>query len=239
MEFLFPLEKRREIAEGTMAFWFDIKGSGYTFKPGQHADFTLLNPGETDEKGNMRTFSFASAPGRGYIMIATRMRGSAFKNSLKSMPLGTKVKVSEPYGDFILHKDVSRPAVFLAGGIGITPFRSILEWAVTNTPSRRIFLFYSNKSRQDSAFLDDLEKWSHENPNFKLIATATRSEDPSWPHERGRIDESMLKKHLGNDIGKSVYYAAGPPVMVEALTAILVKMGVDEDSIRKEQFAGY
>jgi len=238
-EYLFPLRMKCEIAEGIMAFWFDTTGQKFTFKPGQHADYTLLNPGETDEKGNTRTFSFASSPDFRGFMIATRMRGSAFKNYLKSMPLGTKVKVSTPYGDLALHKDESKPAVFMAGGIGITPFRSIIEWAMKNAPNRKLYLFYSNKSRQDSAFLDDLEKWSQENPNFRLVATVTREEDPSWPHERGRIDANMLKKHLGGDIQESVYYVAGPPAMVEAMTETLTGMGVDEDRIKKEEFAGY
>ena len=239
MEYLFPLRMKCEIAEGTMAFVFDTTGSGFAFKPGQHADYTLINPPETDEKGNTRTFSFASAPGRDYIMIATRMRGSAFKNSLNAMPLGTKVKVGEPYGDMTLHKDAKKPAVFLAGGIGITPFRCMIEWAAANSLDRKIYLFYSNKTADESAFLADLVEFSKADPNFKLIATATREEDPAWKHERGRIDEAMLKRHLGDDVQKSVYYVAGPPAMAEALTETLVKMGVDEDSIRKEEFAGY
>src|SRR5437870_13741879 len=89
VEHLFPLKDRREVAEGTMAFWFDSSGSDFTFKPGQNADFILLNPSETDAEGNARTFSFCSSPNeKGTITVATRMRPTAFKKCLKVLQIG-------------------------------------------------------------------------------------------------------------------------------------------------------
>jgi ferredoxin-NADP reductase len=119
---------RVEIAEGTMAFHFE-KPPHFDFKPGQSADLTLSDPPETDAEGNTRTFSIASPSFENQLIFATRMRDTAFKRSLKKIPLGTEVKIDSPMGSFTLHKNSSKPAVFLAGGIGITPFISIVRQA--------------------------------------------------------------------------------------------------------------
>src|SRR5262245_8721351 len=119
------LKSRREIAEGTMAFHFE-KPPGFSFKAGQALSWTLVDPPETDAEGNTRNFSIASAPGEADLMIATRMRDTAVKRALKTIPLGTEVRIVGPFGSLILHQNTARQAVFLAGGIGITPFRSML-----------------------------------------------------------------------------------------------------------------
>src|SRR5579864_1130387 len=122
---LSKLVSRHEVAERTIAFRFE-KPSNWTFKAGQFLDMTLLDPSETDAEGNTRTFSIASAPQEETLMVATRMRNSAFKRVLSTMPSGSRVKIEGPSGSLTLHNDVKRTAVFLAGGIGITPFRSIV-----------------------------------------------------------------------------------------------------------------
>src|ERR1043165_8773805 len=94
------LRSRQEVADGTTAFRFD-KPSGWVFKAGQFLDMTLLNPAETDAEGNTRSFSIASGPNEDWLMVATRMRDTAFKRVLKTMPLGTAVKLEGPYGDLI------------------------------------------------------------------------------------------------------------------------------------------
>ncbi len=119
------LKGRQEIAAGTMAFHFE-KPAGFSYKAGQFGDFTLADPPETDAEGNTRGFSLASAPYEGDLMVATRMRDTAFKRVLKTMALGTEVSLDAAYGSFTLHGDASIPAVFLSGGIGVTPVRSIV-----------------------------------------------------------------------------------------------------------------
>src|ERR1043165_1137803 len=126
--FMAKLKSREEVAQGTMAFHFE-KPAGWTFKAGQFIDITLLDPAETDSEGNTRGFSIASAPFENTLMIATRMRDTAFKRVLKTLPLGSEVKIEGPFGDLRLHNNRVRPAVVLSGGIGITPFRSILMQA--------------------------------------------------------------------------------------------------------------
>jgi predicted ferric reductase len=115
------LMRREEVAEGTMAFHFE-KPFEFNFKAGQFADVTLTDPPETDAEGNTRTFSIASPPFENEIVFATRMRGTAFKRSLKRVPLATEVQIGSASGSFTRHKNPAKPAVLLAGGIGITPF---------------------------------------------------------------------------------------------------------------------
>jgi ferredoxin-NADP reductase len=119
------LLRREEVAEGSMSFYFE-KPPGFQFKPGQYVDCTLIDPQETDAQGNIRSLSLTSAPAEKDLMVATRMRGTAFKRVLKTMALGSQLQIEGPLGSFTLHSTASRPAVFLAGGIGITPFRSMI-----------------------------------------------------------------------------------------------------------------
>src|SRR6187401_3028905 len=119
------LKRREEIADSTMAFHFE-KPSGFDYKAGQFADYSLVDPSETDAEGNIRGFSLASAPYENDLMFTTRMRDTAFKRSLRSMKIGTEIILDGPYGSFTLHNDSRKAAVFLTGGIGITPVRSIV-----------------------------------------------------------------------------------------------------------------
>ena len=134
------LQNRREVAQGTMAFRFE-KPPGWVFTAGQYLDLTLVDPPETDAEGNTRSFSVASAPGEDTLMVATRMRDTAFKRVLKTMSIGGSVTIEGPSGDLTLPVDSSRPVVLLAGGIGITPFRSMLVHAAREKLPHRLFLF--------------------------------------------------------------------------------------------------
>jgi ferredoxin-NADP reductase len=233
------LKSRREIAEGTMAFHFE-KPPGFAFKAGQALSWTLIDPPETDAEGNTRNFSIASAPGEADLMIATRMRDSAFKRALKTMPLGTEVRIVGPFGALILHQNTSRPAVFLAGGIGITPFRSMLWQASEQKLPHHLLLFYSNRRPEDAAFLEDLEELEKENPYYKFIGTMTEmaGSNRDWRGETGFINQDMLAKYIG-DLAAPIYYIAGPPKMVEVMQKALSEAGVASDDIRAEEFAGY
>lgn len=233
------LLSRVEVAEGTMAFHFE-KPAQFDFKPGQSADVTLSNPPETDSEGNTRTFSIASSPFENQLIFATRMRDTAFKRSLKKVMLGTPVKIDVAMGSFTLHKNSAKPAVFLAGGIGITPFLSILRQADHDRLSHKLYLFYSNRRPEDAPFLDDLQRLERSNPNFQLICTMTEMlmSQKEWKGETGLINKEMLSRYLTNLQGP-IYYVAGPPAMVTGMRELLVGAGVDEDDIRTEEFAGY
>jgi ferredoxin-NADP reductase len=203
-------------------------------------DITLITPPETDAEGNVRTFSIASAPHEEMLMIATRLRGSAFKRVLQMMPLHSEVRVEGPFGDFHLHTNSARPAVFLAGGIGVTPFRSMIVRAAKEVLPHRIVLFYSNRRPEDAPFLDELLQLQKENANYKMVATMTGTAESKlkWTGETGHIDSAMLEKHL-KGLTSPIYYVAGPPEMVSGLHNMLNAAGIDDDDIHSEEFAGY
>jgi ferredoxin-NADP reductase len=233
------LLNRVEVAHDTMAFHFE-RPMGFDFKPGQSVDLTLLNPPETDSEGNTRTFSIASAPFENQLMFATRMRNTAFKRSLKKIAIGTIVKMDSAMGSFTLHKNPAKPAVFLAGGIGITPFLSIVRQAEHDRAPHKLYLFFSNRRPEDTPFLDPLQKFEKSNPNFKLICTMTdmAKSTKEWKGGTGLVDKEMLSRHLTTLQGP-IYYIAGPPAMVAGVRKMLVAANVDEDDIRGEDFAGY
>jgi ferredoxin-NADP reductase len=236
--FMCKLKDRKEVAEGTMALRFE-KPSGWRFEAGQFLDMTLLDPSGTDSEGNVRSFTIASAPHEETLMVATRMRDTAFKNVLRTMPLGTAVKIEGPSGDLILKKD-SRAAIFLAGGIGITPFRSIVHWAAKQKLPNPIILFYSNRRPEDAAFLAELQSLERDNPKYKVIASMTEMEKSHqpWNGETGLINQEMLERHV-KGAASPVYYIAGPPAMVNGLHEVLNKAGVEDGDIRGEEFEGY
>ena len=237
--FVSKLKHRKEVAERTIAFRFE-KPSGWTFKAGQFIDMTLLDPAETDSEGNTRGFSIASGPHEETLMVATRMRDTAFKRVLKNIPIGTAVKIEGPSGDLTLPNNSKRAVVFLAGGIGITPFRSMLVRAAKEKLPHRIFLFYSNRRPEDAPFLEELQILKRENPNYKLIASMTEMEKSHrhWNGETGLINQEMLARHL-KSAGARIYFIAGPPAMVKGLHEMLNEAGMDDDDIHTEEFAGY
>lgn len=233
------LLSRDSVAEGTMAFHF-ARPAGFTFKAGQAADLTLLNPPEADSEGNIRTFSIASPPFEEQLTFATRMRDTAFKRSLKVMPLGTEIQIASPSGSFTLHKNANRPGVFFAGGIGITPFLSVVRQADHDRLPHKLYLFYSNRRPEDAPFLEILQGLEKTSPTFRLVATMTEMarSKREWDGETGFIDGEMLTRHVRTLQGP-IYYVAGPPPMVAAMREMLVGAGVDEDDVRTEEFAGY
>src|SRR5580692_5897276 len=238
-EYQMTLVDRQRIARDTMASWFDTNGASFGFRAGQHADFVFAHPGVEGESDNSRTFSLASSPlDKRPVMIAMRMRKSEFKAALKSATLGTKFIVSRPRGSFTLHRDITRPAVFLAGGIGIAPIRSILQQAAQERLPHKLYLFYSNREADDAAFLEELESVTAQNPNFTLIPTVTGHRTLAWPYEKGHINRGMLRRYLLGLKGP-VYYIAGPSGMVSAMTGILSVSGVSDDDIRTEEFGDY
>lgn len=236
-EFTTILIKREEVAEGTMAFYFE-KPKEFDFTAGQNGDFTLINPPKTDGEGDTRTFTIASAPYEENLMIATRIRESAFKQVIKDLPVGTKVRLKGPYGDFVLHNNTDNPAVFLTGGIGITTARSIISQATKEKLPHKITLLYSNKTPTDAAFLDDLNSYAKDNPNFTFVPVMTRTTAQEWSGESGHIARDMLKKYL-KDLGKPIYYLSGPNDMVTAMRGILAEARVNQDNIRTEEYTGY
>jgi ferredoxin-NADP reductase len=233
------LKRRDSLCDGTTGLYFE-KPDGFAFKPGQFANFTLDSVITTDAGGITRALSIASAPHEKELMVAMRMRDTGFKRIASALPIGAPFLVEGPYGNLLLHGDLKRSAVFLAGGIGITPFRSMIRHATEVGRARKIFLFYSIRRLEDAAFLDELREIQELNRGFKVIPTITNPEGipHHWRGELGHITEPMLRSWIP-DFQDPIFYIAGPPGMVAGMREMLGVAGVPDDNIRAEEFAGY
>jgi ferredoxin-NADP reductase len=230
---------RTEVAKGTMAFQFE-KPKDFVFKAGQYIDLTLSGSQPGSSNGLTHPFSIASSPSDEEILVTTRMRNTVFKQALSTLPIGSGARIEGPMGSFSLHNNTARPAVFLAGGIGIAPFLSMVSHATAEKLRHPIVLFYANRHLADAAFIDTLWKLERANPRFRFVPTLTRmtNNNGTWKGKTGHISAEMLSTQVGIVRGP-IYYIAGPPTMVAATRRTLSEVGVDEDDIRTEEFAGY
>ena len=232
------ITEKREVAKGTLFVRFDLLGEEVYFHAGQYFWLTLLDPPYDDEKGPRRHISVATSPNeRGALGLATRLRDTAFKRSLAELPVGTEVDVEHPKGDFVLPADTDLPYVFIAGGIGITVFRSMLRYIVEEELPHRVTLVYSNRDRDSTAFLEELTLLAQEHENIELVLTMT--DDDGWVGETRLVGPELLRDHLNGDLSGYRYLLAGPPAMVEAVTDSLNEAGIPEERIHPERFSGY
>jgi len=231
------VKEKREVARGTLLFIFDLGGQEVEFRAGQYFWVELVDPPYEDEKGARRHISVVTSPTeRGVLGLCTRIRDSAFKRSLVELEVGAEVEVEEPKGDFKLPEDAERHYVFIAGGIGITVFRSMLRYIADTGEPYKVTLVYSNRDRESTAFLDELTELEQTIPDFKLIATMTG--DPEWEGESRKVDADFLRDHLG-DLNSHTYLLAGPPPMVEGVVEELTRAGVPESQVLPDRFSGY
>jgi glycine betaine catabolism B len=236
----------KEQLQGTDIMTFRLSRGGIDFDPGQYAFFSLDGLSGPDPKGPIRHFSIASSPTeRDYLMISTRIRDSPYKQKLSSLEKGAKITAWGPQGEFVLHDDNSKPAVFLSGGIGVTPFRSMIKFATDNQLPMKIVVFDSNRNQQGILYKEEFDKWAGQNKNLRIVYTVTDEEGAhpgtTWTGERGRIDKPMLDRHLTEDeIKNAIFYICGPPGMLKAMQALLQKdMQVPRDRLKVETFTGY
>jgi ferredoxin-NADP reductase len=242
VSFEIALKGKKQIAEGTWEFVFE-KPKGFSFKAGQHVRMTLLNPPETDIKGNSRFLTLANTPEDKDLIVAMRMSDSAFKRVLGQMKIGEEVLIqillNAPHRAFALDEDSTNPTVFLVGGIGIVPAYSMIKESTDKKLPQKIFLFYSNRRPEDAPYLQDFKSFEKQNPNFKLIATMTEPEKSKtqWKGEIGFINKAMLEKYI-SDLKSPIYYIAGLSGMVNAMKTLVNDIGVSEDNIKAEDFDG-
>jgi len=234
-EKIITLKDRKLLNENTLAMWFDKKGSGFEFQPGQYAKITLLEPIYNDSEGNSRLFSISTSPTKDYLMFTTRALDTAFNKNILELPIGSKVSISEPGGNTVLHKDSSIPAVFLIGGIGITPVRCMVEYIVESKLPYKAYLFYSNPDAKSMAFFEDFVKWAKDNENFKFIPTIDDITDRDWKYDIGYVNKELILKNIP-DINKPIYYIVGPLAMVDAMESLLLDLGISKEKIRLDRF---
>ncbi len=208
------LLKKQPVAARTLAFYLE-RPQGFEFLPGQNIDVGLIDHEIADPNDSARAFSIASAPHEEHLLIVARMRDNQYKNALKHLPEGELLEIYGPYGSFKLHKDKSIPAVFIIGGIGITPCFSILADAVFQQSDRPLYLFYSNRQMEDAAYLKDLLAMQDKLASFKCIPTLTSpiQNGNGWKYEKGYINFDMIGRYVSNP-AEAKYYIVGPSRMV-------------------------
>jgi ferredoxin-NADP reductase/nitrite reductase/ring-hydroxylating ferredoxin subunit len=212
---------------------------------GQYAFFDIGGV-FNDPEGPLRHFTIASSPTENFIMISTRIRDTPYKKRLSSLEeKRTKVKVRGPMGKFILHEDHSKPAVFLSGGIGVTPFRSMIKYVTDKQLPIKIVMFDSNRDENNILYKNEFDEYLKINKNLKIIyaITGEGGQPPlgHWEGEIGRIDKPMITKYVSeDDLNKSIFYICGPPAMLNAIQNILnEKLRIPKDRVKIEEFTGY
>lgn len=226
------LQIREFIAKDTMLLSFN-KPAGFSYKAGQYVSLILPQLANHEARESKRFMSLASAPHEKNLMIAMRISTSLFKQTLNSLPLKETIHISEPIGNLIWTTS-KNPAVFIAGGIGIAPFRALIMEAKNKNWPQPITLFYASKTQAEAAFLSQLQ--TLENKNFHIIPMVTREHD--WTGENGHINESMIKKYIKNTT-QPIYYIVGLPEMAVEVNYTLKDMGIAPERIKTELFTGY
>jgi ferredoxin-NADP reductase/nitrite reductase/ring-hydroxylating ferredoxin subunit len=248
------LEKKKVEGTDMMSFKFSKKNEqegtdnnnnrSLDYTAGQYAYFDIGGV-SNDPKGPVRHFTIASSPTEDFIMISTRIRDTPYKKRLSSLEQGIKVKVRGPEGKFVLHTDHSKPAVFLSGGIGVTPFRSMIKYSTDKQLPIKIIMFDSNRDEANILYKEEFDEWLKANGNLDIIYTISeegQSSSPAneWKGERGRISKQMLTRYLSNeDLGNSIYYTCGPPGMIKAMQTLLQDLQISKERIKIEEFTGY
>lgn len=226
------LLEKKEIALGTWAFYFD-KPADFTFSAGQ---FTTMHVNISNGKRDSRDMTIASSPLDEELCIVTKIgeQRSQFKQALFELPIGQTVTLSKPAGGFILRKE-STPYIFLAGGIGITPFYSMLKFAWQTDMMIPLRLFVSFSSQEESIFYEELQRMQK---NSLHVVYSLTNPSNGWCGETGRISEKMIEKYI-QDIANTIFMIAGPVEMVDEMQSMLLEMGVVQENIRIDYFTGY
>ncbi len=228
--------EKREVAKGTLFVLLSVEDYP-AYRPGHYFWVELPARGHADEKGLRRHISLATSPTEpGVVGLATRLRDTAFKRTLAELEVGDEVQVEEPKGTFLLPEDTSTEYVFVAGGIGITVFRSMLRFIADGALSYRVTLVYSNRDRESSAFLDELEELERRIEGLRVVLTMT--DEPDWDGETRHLDADVLGELVGGLDGKT-FLVAGPPAMAEAVAESLQGAGIPEERVLADKFSGY
>lgn len=230
---------KKEKASLADAYSFYFEKNDFSHIPGNYIRL-IIDKDYEDERGKWRYFSVAAAPSEKNIMVTTRIIKSPFKKELMKLVEGEEVKAFGPLGKFLFHEEDTSPRVFIAGGIGITPFRPMVIEAFNKKLTTPITLFASFSSVEEIVFKEDLEKIDQASDTIKNVITITHPEESKewWNGQTGRLNKDMIQKYI-QDIHEPMYMIAGPEGFVDALSTVVREMGVAEDKIITETFPGY
>lgn len=209
------------------------KPAGFAFRPTQFNFLSL----KTDMGWDVRPMSIATSTTRPSLEYAVRIGDSPFKRAFASLRPGDTVAVQGPFGHFLLEED--RPAVLVAGGIGITPLKGMAEYATDNDLPIQVRLIYSNRTEEEIAYRAELEELEKRNPRFRVVHTLTGARvSKGWKGSAGRIGARLLQD-AAHGLGRPAYYVCGKTPMVAEMVRLLSESGVPESDIHLEVFRGY
>jgi len=231
IEYVVELTGSSSPCSSTSTFLFS-RPPGYAFKPGQYLSLTL----ETREGPQTKQFSHCDAPGDAEALVLTRMTGSAFKDALAALRPGDPVQMSGPFGRLTIPDGVDR-AAFLVGGVGITPMRSIVCDSVQRATGLTALVFDGNLDESCIPFREEFDGWEREHPGISFVHVLERPGE-QWAGERGYIGADTVLRHCDPTDGRH-WFVSGPPAMVDAMSRVLLAVGVDAAHTHIESFAGY
>lgn len=237
----FPLKfiRKEQVADGTWSFFFE-KPADFVYEAGQYVALVLPRLAAPDKRGPVRSLSICSAPCEPELVFTARITESGFKHTLLELEPGEVAQATKPIGHFTLsHAADDQRIVFLVGGIGITPVRSILVQAAHEKLDRPMVLLYSNRLRKDAAFHDELVALTL--PEYRYVPTFSQETAPcsDGTEERGYICEAMIQKYVPvAELSTSWYYLVGAPAFIEAMEKTLAGLGVAKERMVNDPFTG-
>ncbi len=230
MTYKLKLSRKEEILKDTYGLYFDKSDSGIKFLAGQFVSVTIPDLNAADGKGNERHFSIANSPHESNIEIILRKSGSDFSNAILNLPIGSQLLFDEPRGEIHSKKvyENSLIPVFIAGGTGITPVRSILRDFDEREIDKELILFYANRSVDTSVFLNEFENLRIVKNKFTFIPILENTSDTKT--EKGFFSQEIFKKYV-SEIDKHIFFVTGPPMMLSEAIKVLVNSGVPDEKI--------
>jgi ferredoxin-NADP reductase/Na+-translocating ferredoxin:NAD+ oxidoreductase RnfD subunit len=237
--YVLKLKEKIQVGSDTQDFVFE-GDQKLSFRPGQYFEWTLAHM-RPDNRGNRRYFTIASSPTEQDVHLGVRFYDppSTFKKSLLRMANGDNIVASQLAGDFVLPRDTGKKLVFIAGGIGITPFRSMVQYLLDKKEKRLIAMFYSNKTASEIAYRDVFDRAARE-LGIKTVHTLTdlKNIPKNWDGATGHVSAAMITKNI-SDYKERTFYISGPRSMVVACEKVLSGMGIKKNRIKKDFFPGF
>ena len=239
--FFLEFIKKDKLTIDCYTFYFKRTGEERDFLPGQYYEMKLPHQ-SMDERGDSRVFTISSSPtDKEFITITTRIIQSTFKLRFNTLKPQEIVQFDGPWDDLNFDEKDTSFHVFLAGGIGITPYHSIVQYVIEKNLKTQMILFVSWKNRGEMIFDEFFRNAQKHLENFSYVPTLSETESltpEKWDGEQGRITEEMIRKYV-LDIKSSKYFFSGPPAVVSSLKQTVIQMGVSNDKIIAEEFEGY
>lgn len=233
-----PLLAQRHLNSSIHEFSF-AKPDTFSFLPGQYLEWTLPSQG-ADSRGNRRYFTIASSPTESDLILTIKIpeKPSTFKQHLLSLEPGEHIVAHQLSGDFVLPEDSSVPLVFIAGGIGVTPFRSMIQYLLDQNEKREIVLFYACSTAEELVYTELFSQAATNGVTFVPLVTDADQAPRNWRGETGYLTAQLIQKHV-ESYSQRRYYISGPNVMVESYKKLLHELKIPTSQIVTDYFPGF